>query len=316
VVTVLGLIASLVGGGSIAAAIGLIAGYATLDEVCRWLRGGKLICIKHNQCAIGLVYGLEPVGFQKPFPEDIDNDYSINIVLAPHNPSDVEATMQKGPQGHFITPQSASTSHGLGWIGYPGGTYQNRKSWTLHCEFEGDRPCTFCDAAKAAVAIATIAAVICSIPILGWIACAIAGAIAAIALVVLLLAGWFGADDGDPSHHAVNPGDGDLHTPDAAGLGGDYVVVTGDWVYDAGHDGWNEFHPTRTVQKIQGAPYWQRGSSDQAFKNFEPVLNDWCKRVGEAASPLTKAEQARPEHQWIVHPELDGCETDGSGGIH
>jgi hypothetical protein len=311
VVTILGLIAALIGGGAVGVAIALIGLYAVLDEVCRWLRGGKLICIKHDECAIGLVYGLEPVGFEKPFPEDIDNDYSINIVLSPQLPSENEATMQKKPQGNFITAQPASKNHGLGWVGYKGGEFQNRKSWTLHCEFEGNRPCSFCDAAKAAVAIATVAAVICAIPILGWIACAIASAVAAVALVILLLAGWFGADDDDPSQHAVNPGDGDLHTPDATGQGGDYVVVTGDWVYDAGHDGWNEFHPTRTVQKIHGAPYWETGSSDTTLKNFELVLNDWCEHVGEASSPLTQTEQQRPENQWTVHPELDGCKPEG-----
>lgn len=311
VVTVFGVIAALFGGGAVAAAIVLIGMYVVLDEVCRWIRGGKLICIERDQCAIGLVYGLEPVGFEKPFPEDIDNDYSVNIVLAPHLPSENEATLQTGPQGKFITPQAASQNHGLGWAGYKGGTYQNRKSWTLHCEFEGDRPCTFCDAAKAAVAIATVAAVICAIPIIGWIACAIVAAVAAVALVVLLLAGWLGADDGDPSKHAVNPGDGDLHTPDATGAGGDYVVIKGDWVYDAGHSGWNEIHPARSVQKISGAPYWQTGSSEEALRNFKLVYDDWCRHVGEASSALTRDEQKKPENQWTFHPDVDGCEPQG-----
>jgi hypothetical protein len=313
VVTILGLIAAMFGGGAVAAVIALIAAYATLDEVCRWLRGGKLICIRHDQCAIGLVYGLEPVGFEKPFPTDIDNDYAVNIVLAPQRPSEDEATMQKGPQGRFITAQPESKNHGLGWVGYKGGSYQNRKSWTLHCEFEGNRPCSFCDAAKAAVAVATVAAVVCAFPIFGWIVCAVAAAIAAIALVILLLAGWFGADDGDPSEHAVNPGDGDLNTPDAAGQGGDYVVMTGDWVYDAGHDGWNELHPARTVQKIHGAPYWQAGSSDEALENFQLVLDDWCGHVREAESAITKQAQDEPHNQWTLHPDVDGCVPAGSG---
>ena len=310
ITTVLGLIAALFGGGAVGAAIALIGGYATLSEVCRWLRGGKLLCLQKDACAIGLVYGLEPVGFEKPFPTNIDNDYAINIVLAPHFPSETETTLQQGPQGQFITPQPVLQDHGLGWVGYKGGHYQNRKSWTLHCEFEGNRPCTFCDAMKAAVAVAIVAAVICAIPIFGWIACAIAGAIAAVVLVVMLLAGWLGADDGDPSNHAVNPGDGDLHVPDATGQGGDYVVVTGDWVYDAGHDGWNEFHPCRTVQKIQGAPYWAQGNSDAALRDFNLVLNDWCGAIKDAAAPGTTDAQGRPEHRWQFHPDLDGCVPD------
>jgi hypothetical protein len=314
VVTILALIVALFGGGALAAAIGLIAGYTVLAEVCRWLRGGKLICIRTDTCAIGLVYGLEPVGFDKPFPEDIDNDYSVNIVLAPHRPSENEALMQTGPQGRLITHQPEASNHKLGWVGYKGGEFQNRKSWTLHCEFEGNRPCTFCDAAKAAVAIATVAAVVCAIPFIGWVVCAVAAAVAAVAVVALLLAGWIGADDGDPSKHGVNPGDGDLNTPDAAGLGGDYVVVTGDWVYDAGHDGWNEIHPARTVQKIHGAPYWQVGSSTAALENFKLVLADWCGRVAEAKSPLTRGEQEKPEHRWTLHPGLDGCRPDDQPG--
>lgn len=307
VATVLGLIVALFGGAAVGAVIALIGGYVALAEVCRWLRGGKLLCLEKDQCAIGLVYGLEPVGFEKPFPENIDNDYAVNIVLAPHLPSEIEATHQQPPQGRLITKQDVLQQHGLGWVGYMGGKYQNRQSWTLHVEFEGNRPCTFCDAAKAAVAVATVAAVICAILILGWIACAIAAAVAAVVLVVLLLAGWLGADDGDPSHQAVNPGDGDLHVPNPDGSGGDYVVVTGDWVYDAGHDGWNELHPCRTVQKIEGAPYWRQGSSNAAIDGFKLVLADWCRAVKEAASPLTVEAQARPENSWEVHPELDGC---------
>src|SRR6185503_19298624 len=53
----------------------------------------------------------------------------------------------------------------------------------LHCEFEGGGIQRLYDAAKAALAFATAAAVVCAIPVVGWIACAI---LAAIAVVIQL----------------------------------------------------------------------------------------------------------------------------------
>jgi len=59
-----------------------------LKEFCDFLLGGKLICLGGTECAVGHVVGIEPVGFGKPFPDDIDNDFSFNLLLAPHTVED------------------------------------------------------------------------------------------------------------------------------------------------------------------------------------------------------------------------------------
>jgi hypothetical protein len=64
---------------------GLDAGLATLGkDACDYLLGRKLICLGGVKCAIGTIIHIEPVGYHKPFPEDIDNDFCVNVLLFPH----------------------------------------------------------------------------------------------------------------------------------------------------------------------------------------------------------------------------------------
>src|SRR5947209_18302999 len=53
---------------------------------CPFLLGGKLVCLGdgNDQCAIGRITHFEPPS-EKSFPDSIDNDFSMNILLAPHN---------------------------------------------------------------------------------------------------------------------------------------------------------------------------------------------------------------------------------------
>lgn len=302
-----GLVAAFATGpvGVIVAFIGL---WWALQKVCAFLRGGKLICIQHNACVIGRVVELEPVGHHKSGFEEIDNDYSANLLVAPHLPgASLTEIENDGLQGEFIREQPQSASHGLGFEGYT--THKPiAEIPILHCEFEGNRVCTFCDAAETAIAVLAVGAAICAIPVIGWIACAIALAVGAAIAGALLLDGWFGAQDGDPSQAAVNPGDGQLHAMDDQGNGGDYVVITGDWDYDAGHGGWNEIHPAKSVQKIHGAPYWTEGSDKAtAVDAFRPVLDRWCRQKAQVDRPQVQEEQKEPRNRWYFHPELDGC---------
>jgi hypothetical protein len=124
----------------------------------------------------------------------------------------------------------------------------------------------------------------------------------------MLLEGWFGAHDGDPND--AHPGIGELH----AGFDGDYIVVTGDWVYDAGHaPGWNEFHPCKSVQKIPNAPYWieEFNPSPPMFQDeFKNVLKNWCEQTKKADDPNVQDEQKDPKNHWCTHPVVDGCQPD------
>ena len=62
-------------------------------------------------------------------------------------------------------------------------------------------------------------------------------------LLLIFGKGIFGSKgepgSGTPLDVGVNPGSLD---------GGAVVVVTGDWVYDSGHAGWNEIHPVKSCQ--------------------------------------------------------------------
>jgi hypothetical protein len=65
---------------------------ATLERVlCDYLLGGKLVCLAGgaDECAIGVVVGVEPVG-QKTGFNALDNDFSFNVLLAPYTPSDFD----------------------------------------------------------------------------------------------------------------------------------------------------------------------------------------------------------------------------------
>ncbi|HEY3060657.1 MAG TPA: hypothetical protein VGL99_16990 [Chloroflexota bacterium] len=68
------------------------AGFATIAEftLCEYLLGGKLVCLAggRDECAIGVVVGVEEVGYQKTFPDSIDNDLSFNLLVLPYGPGD------------------------------------------------------------------------------------------------------------------------------------------------------------------------------------------------------------------------------------
>jgi hypothetical protein len=292
--------------GPVGVIVATIGAWWALEKACAFLRGGKLVCIELFQCVIGRVVELEPVGHHKSGFENIDDDYAANLLVAPHRPTATRAQIvADGLQGKFIAHPLPPTS-GLTFAGYT--THRGALEIpVIHCEFEGQRVCDFCDAAAAAIAVLGVAAAICAIPIIGWIACAIALALGIIIAGILLLEAWFGAHHGDPKDAAVNPGDGDLHAMNDDGAGGDYVIIRGDWDYDAGHEGWNEFHPVKSVQKIHGAPYWPEGSTATEIDAFRPVYDEWCRQTTQPERPEVQDEQKQPRNRWHYHPLLDGC---------
>jgi len=126
-----------------------------------------------------------------------------------------------------------------------------------------------------------------------------------------LAAAWAAAQDGSPAD--ALQGGGTISNKD-------WLIVRGRWTYDGGHTGWNEVHATRTVQKVYNVP-----NSPAEFEDFR---ERWCKRMSEVphvdspgVRPLEPGEQTtyddqqRPENQWRMHPDLDGCEPAGTPGI-
>jgi hypothetical protein len=111
--------------------------------------------------------------------------------------------------------------------------------------------------------------------------------------------------------------------------------VSGGWVWDGGHAGYNEIHPVKTVQKIVLPPELESvgtvGEPDDGMKTVAKDFHDrWCDLVQEAPpivwpglvpqdltpeqlATLTPTQQGvygvqqQPKEQWTIHPLVDGC---------
>lgn len=301
-------------GGAISGALWI----AAVFDLCRYLEGGKLICHDLKVCVIGRLVELVPVGQDKSGLENMDDDFTFNIVISPHasveSVSDVAATDPY--QGKYIQEQPGPAGLGLGYAGrsvtfpHGGPDGDSLDATVFHCEIKGCRVHDVCVVLKVMAFPTAAAAVFCSIPLIGWVACLIA--MAAVAVITLVAGGivWAVTHNGD-LNDVLDPDSGTLTPADSeTGLGGDIILVRGDWVYDAGHSGWNEIHPVRYVQKLDipeefhGATMADAALVDR-FK--AEVLDPWCYEVGRADDPLVRDEQEKPENSWHIHPSIDGC---------
>ena len=333
--------------GPVGLGIALVAGYWAWQQFCAYILGGKLICLgnndhPHDQCAIGRIMELEEVGYDKPFPQDIDNDYSIDLLLAPHVPvpappggfptaqDEVNAIKAEsdnikadGVQGFLMEEQDIILNRKWPFTGYNADRQPLTKPEPiLHGEFEGSRAHDVCEAAQIPTLIPSA---ICDIPIIGTIICAVATAAIAPIVAGAVIGAWFGAHDGDPADAARDPESGTLAY-------NDLVIITGEWVYDAGHNddqppnprGWNEIHPVKSVQKIpvekkvvdaEGywitvpeGPSWLEGNDQATYDLFRPMYERWCQGRREIDDSAVQGNQKKPENRWCLHPLLDGCE--------
>ena len=304
-----GLFAGLASGvWGIGVLVGILAGVVTF---CRWWLYDRLVCLGGDRSALGMLVSVEP-----PPTSIFDTDYSINLVLAPHQLGELQSAIEDdGIQGHLIKKQQVISDHGWSWGGYSSKQYANETDTAvLHCEFEGAGMYILyraCEAALglavAATALIALSPLLCAIPIFGWIACAVGGTIALI-LAAAAIATAFGgviagaADRTRPTD--VNATLGELHTKDFTGYGADLLYVKGEWVYDSLHSGWNEIHPIRHCQRIgRWTGHWEYDAT--------AAVAGWDEAVGSASSPLTAGNQAQPEYQWKIHPAIDGCRPRG-----
>ncbi len=318
----------------------LAAGMSALQKVCDYMLHGKLVCLGGDQCAIGRITAFETVDDKSGF-DRIDNDFSINLLLAPHDLAEFahgtpEQNYQKvvgdtsagpGRQGWLIAerpnmPQPREAKGGARYsplftvfpdsntltynpfLGLRGTPYAVP---VLHCEIEGERAHAVCATLAALASPIPGLGALCRIKLFGiplgrWACALVAAALAPLVLIALGIAWAAGAND-----NRAFQGAGSLER-------GDCVVVTGRWVYDAGHDGYNELHPVKSIQKIPEGRVCDRGG-------FRELHGRWCARVGEVppegatGTPLTLTppqrtvfdNQRRPEHRWSLHPLLDGC---------
>lgn len=165
-------------------------------------------------------------------------------------------------------------------------------------------------------------------------------------LVSAILQAIFDADPGDVED--ANVGDKALEPITE----GDRVVLRGEHVYDGFHQGWHEFHPLLTVIKLgEESPYYlqwdptfgdgsplpvdlpgmpstqadditkltvadMRSGLDSAkFRRRAVWLRDrWCAMLREASSAEVQQKQQSLGERWTIHPAVDGCQPDSSGG--
>jgi hypothetical protein len=62
----------------------VVAVMAALHKLCEYILHGKLVCLGGDRCAVGRVAGFETVD-DKGGLEKIDNDFSVNLLLAPYD---------------------------------------------------------------------------------------------------------------------------------------------------------------------------------------------------------------------------------------
>jgi hypothetical protein len=174
----------------------------------------------------------------------------------------------------------------------------------LHCEFEGTRIRDVLDAINAF----SLGGSWCKKNFLfGFLCIVLQSILAPIALVAAIVA-WADASGGSQGSALADPAAGEVKPRD-------FVIVKGRWAYDGGHDGYNEVHAVRTLQKVFSVP-----QSEAGFKEFQ---KQWCDRLGEIPEVVIPGvrpigmtpeqeevydDQQKPENGWVLHPEVDGCE--------
>jgi hypothetical protein len=285
-----------------------ISGLVWIISYCQQFLYHRLICLGGDRDVIGAIVSVSPPPAFTEF--DWDNDYSINLLLE-NTWYGIEQAQAETipPYGYLIAPQDVITNPPVSrpTPGHPArdkfGT--GKDSATLHAEFEGAGNYNLMQISEGMLGFAIGALLACVF--LPWPA----DIVVAIGLAALALLGWLlGAilsktvRQGDPSD--VDPNIGTLHPNDedngGLGLGADIVYVQGTWVYDPLHDGWNEIHPIKVCTKV--------GKWDGSWSEQPPDVILRARHGFEVArAEETQTNQARPEHQWQVHPELDGCTT-------
>jgi hypothetical protein len=303
--------------------------FAALRTVLEYLLNGKLVCLGGDRCAIGWVAELEPVGFGKPFPENIDDDFSINLVLAPasldsfvRDSSDQEAArkanlqvgQQTPVQGELITeqptgapdmPEPRDPHAGFGnyhgyYTWFEGPDFGERVivgDQQVHIPFQksptGPFPVPVFHAECEGSRTHDLLAVLDNIPpgLGAFCEVPIIGPIACAIVSALLAPIVFAALI--IAWAAAEGGD-----PADAGAGtvevGELLVLTGRWTYDAGHSGWNELHALKTIQKIPEPMV--------SWSGFEDFHKRWCAEASKAP-PTPEEPGGKPTG---MTPEQEG----------
>lgn len=221
--------------------------------------------------------------------------------------SEVPTSGSHGESGSGLTLRSLTMDDNIQWSAQgpsaPG-------TGTFEVEFEGSGVWDLYNSLLVASVPAAIGAVVCMIPIIGWLICLICTLVAlAIVGIGALIAQTDSGPDETVSGSAVHPGQ-------------DILFVMGRWVLDSAHSGWNELHPVISAQKIgsvtnanliTGNPWTGTQFANPAA--LKRTLDAMCGLTNEAQSGSTKKSQSEAQNQWTLHPLVDGCTTPGAPNI-
>jgi hypothetical protein len=318
-------------GGPIAISIAIAITFEAII-VMRWFLYGRLICLGDpGVCSvIGIV--VHHSASDPALTESRgDNDYNMNLLLAPLSPADYADLRPEfrapneywdPPQGHLLEKNQAVLNIGMG--------YPSNDSYlkTLHIEFEGDGVYNLLQ-----LAYVTMAFLLAMLAL--WALGAGIGA-SIVALFVFILAFILPALGLTLWTPPGAPGSGNpIDVDDSFGnyalnlKPGDVVVVRGQWVYDSGHNGWNEIHPVRhgqvigTLRKqddIDDEQWRKRTWADFSYTEanagspgfvlpdeFDRFQQHWCGALDDAKSANDDRSRDKPENDWGLHPFVDGC---------
>jgi hypothetical protein len=307
-----------------------IAALTYLITYLDWWLYGRLICLRDEDvCIIGAALG--PAS-SDPRGKGGDDDASFNVVLAPstvdmfasEDPGSADRFAKRLPepkehywtnplQGHIVEPNDDVLSIGRGYVSDAG---HIRYLKAIHCEFEGSGIRNLQAWAGVVLAVLIAALLVSSIPGLGTF-------LAWLAILLTLLFGSTALTDslnpGDPQDVGINQGEL---------VAGAIVMLKGNWVYDSLHDGWNEIHAVHAGQiigkmdvdpatsksvwpaQIDTPPEFGSTLGLDTLANVERAIGVWCLSVRQAEDAEGGGSRDNPEHNWVVHPLIDGCHKD------
>jgi hypothetical protein len=303
---------ALMGYGTFPCGLLLIEAFLAAGGVafCDWWLNVRLVCLDGDQSVIGAVISVETpqqkvgdvdLGDPRTIANALDTDYSINLLVYPTLPGVDQPGLEQSEPWGFLAAETDGVRDHVGF--FTGEKARDKKgvlkeTAVLHAEFEGGGIADFRIGLLVAYGLALAAWALCvAIPGIGWV---VGGILALLALLAALLGGFVGI--GDPG----SPGDvegapTEITQPDDHGLGSDLLYVRGRWVFDSLHTGWNELHPIKACTLV--------GSWEGAWPADTVDLKDRLDEAFEAAErDDVKERQKRPEHQWHVHPLVDGCD--------
>src|SRR5207247_9635092 len=91
------------------------AGISALQKVCDYMLHGKLVCHDGDHCAFGHIAQFETVADKHGalgFLDKIDNDFSMNLLLAPHALTAFASGADNAPRNqNYLTVRDDVVAH-------------------------------------------------------------------------------------------------------------------------------------------------------------------------------------------------------------